>query len=79
MLYNPYLSVKYDAHINVEICANVKACKYIFKYVHKGSDRVSLRIIRENDNRGQNVIDLNSVNEIQEYRDARWVGSAKIC
>ena len=28
--YSPYLLARYDAHINVEICANVKACKYIF-------------------------------------------------
>ena len=62
--YSPYLSAKYDAHINVKICVNVKACKYIFKYVHKGSDRVSLRIIRENDNRGQNAAGLDSVNEV---------------
>lgn len=76
--YNPYLSAKYDAHINVEICANVKACKYIFKYVHKGSDRASLRIVRE-DGAGDNSIDSDPVDEIQEYRDARWVGSAEAC
>ena len=45
--YSPYLLAKYDAHINVEICANVKACKYIFKYVHKGGDRASLWIEQE--------------------------------
>ena len=64
MLYSLYLSIKYDAHINVEIYVNVKTCKYIFKYVHKSSDRVSLWIVRENDNRGQDVTDLDSVNEV---------------
>ena len=48
MSYNPYLSIRYNAYINIEIYANVKACKYIFKYVYKSSDRVSLRIKREN-------------------------------
>ncbi len=36
--YNPYLSTKYDCHINVEIVANVEAVKYIYKYVYKGHD-----------------------------------------
>ena len=74
--YNPYLTAKYDAHINVEICANVKACKYIFKYVHKGSDRASLRIQRDN---GADGVDQDPVDEVEEYREARWVGSAEAC
>ena len=36
----------------MEICANVKACKYIFKYVHKSSDRASLWIEQEHGNVG---------------------------
>lgn len=76
--YSPYLSAKYDAHINVEICANVKACKYIFKYVHKGSDRASLQIVPE-DQQGAGAAEADPVDEIQEYRDARWVGSAEAC
>ena len=31
--YNPYLSVKYNAHINGEICNSIKSCKYLYKYV----------------------------------------------
>ena len=29
--YNPWLSQKYDAHINVEVVASVKAVKYLYK------------------------------------------------
>ena len=29
--YNPYLLLKYNTHINVEICTSVSAYKYIFK------------------------------------------------
>ncbi|GBN27558.1 hypothetical protein AVEN_167654-1, partial [Araneus ventricosus] len=36
--YNLYLTKKYNAHINVEICSSIKSIKYIFKYVYKGHD-----------------------------------------
>ncbi|XP_077977577.1 uncharacterized protein LOC144433142 [Glandiceps talaboti] len=38
--YNPYLSTKYQAHINVEVCSSVTAVKYLYKYVYKGHDRI---------------------------------------
>jgi hypothetical protein len=37
--YSQYLCVKYDCHINVEICASIKAIKYIHKYVYSGGRR----------------------------------------
>ncbi len=33
--HNVYLSTKYDAHINVEVCNNIRVVKYLFKYVYK--------------------------------------------
>jgi hypothetical protein len=38
--YNPYLSTKYDCHLNVEVCSTIRAVKYLYKYVYKGHDRV---------------------------------------
>ena len=35
--YNPYLTAKFNAHINVEVCSSVSAVKYLYKYVYKGS------------------------------------------
>ena len=37
--YNAYLLLRYNAHINVEYCASVKAVKYLYKYIFKGHDR----------------------------------------
>lgn len=62
--YNPYLSKKFNAHIIVEITASVKCFGYIFKYVTKGPDRARVNVTNEE-------------NEITDFRDARWIGSAK--
>lgn len=60
--YNPWLLLKYDCHINVEICCSIKSVKYLYKYVYKGPDRVALEVqpdpIRD---------------EIRQFVDARWV------
>ena len=40
--YNPYLCLKFYAHVNVEICSTVRAVKYLYKYVYKGHDRAIL-------------------------------------
>ncbi|PIA60482.1 hypothetical protein AQUCO_00300169v1 [Aquilegia coerulea] len=50
-----------DCHINVEICASVRAVKYIHKYIYKGHDRTTMVVGAEDD-------------EIQQYLDARYVG-----
>lgn len=42
--YNPYLLLKYNAHINVEVCSNFKSYKYLFKYTYKGYDTATLEI-----------------------------------
>ncbi|ONM01415.1 hypothetical protein ZEAMMB73_Zm00001d030709 [Zea mays] len=64
--YNPYLLRHFNCHINVEACGSIKAVKYLFKYIYKGHDRASVVMrdaSKENDD----------VDEIQQYRDARWV------
>src|SRR5882762_5330383 len=46
--YNPYLSAKYDCRINVEVCASIKAVKYIHKYIYKGPDMATVRVGQTN-------------------------------
>jgi hypothetical protein len=45
--YNPYLSRKYHCHINVECAVSLRSFKYVFKYIHKGTDKASFDL-REN-------------------------------
>src|SRR5436190_1424376 len=61
--YNPYLTTKYDCHINVEICSSITAIKYLFKYVYKGHDRATVEV-RNND-------------EIGLYLDARYISASE--
>lgn len=42
--YNPYLSQKYNCHINVEVCTGITAVKYLYKYVYKASDKAVLTV-----------------------------------
>lgn len=42
--YNPYLTRRYKAHVNVEVCVTVKAVKHIHKYIYKCSDRTTVQI-----------------------------------
>ena len=42
--YNPFLSLKYNAHINVEVVISVSCVKYLYKYTCKDSDHVMIRL-----------------------------------
>ncbi|PIO58097.1 hypothetical protein TELCIR_20472, partial [Teladorsagia circumcincta] len=41
---NPYLILKYNCHINMEICGMISAVKYLYKYIYKGPDRANINI-----------------------------------
>ena len=88
--YNPYLSKRYNAHINVEVClllnntymkvcCSVRAFKYLYKYVYKGGDRTTVAVeLRNPENQPANANGLRrrdmENNEILQYLDARYVG-----
>ncbi|CAN1271712.1 ATP-dependent DNA helicase PIF1 [Linum perenne] len=57
--YNRNLIVKYQAHINVELCHRGRLIKYLFKYVTKGPDRSSV------------IADNRPLDEISQYLDCR--------
>ncbi|CAN1242014.1 ATP-dependent DNA helicase PIF1 [Linum perenne] len=61
--YNRDLVVKYQAHINVEICHKGQLIKYLFKYITKGPDRSEV------------TAEKRSQQEISQYLDCRSISS----
>ncbi|XP_044761985.1 uncharacterized protein LOC123319187 [Coccinella septempunctata] len=64
--YNPYLSMKYECHINIEVITSVGAVKYVFKYINKRPDAAVLQV------RDEFVFD-----EIKAYIDSRYISSGE--
>ena len=62
--YKPYLLLRYDAHINVEVCTSIQAVKYLYKYIHKGPDRARIEV-------------HNDMDEITNYLDSGYVTSSE--
>ncbi|XP_030060875.1 uncharacterized protein LOC115471313 [Microcaecilia unicolor] len=62
--YNPFLLLKYNSHINVEVCASIKSVKYLFKYVYKGHDCANV-VITEHKTQQHD--------EIKTFTDSRYV------
>ncbi|XP_004308422.1 PREDICTED: uncharacterized protein LOC101310942 [Fragaria vesca subsp. vesca] len=60
--YNPWLLLRYNCHINVEVCGSIKSVKYLYKYIYKGPDRVSLELQSNPE-----------FDEIRQFVNARWV------
>lgn len=67
--YNKHLLLKYNCHVNVEVCSSLKSIKYLHKYVYKGPDSASIRIAASNDGVES------TVDEIADYIETRYVGS----
>ncbi|OBZ84054.1 hypothetical protein A0J61_07890, partial [Choanephora cucurbitarum] len=59
--YNPYLSKKFKAHINVKCCQSVDPIKFINKYVYGDSDRTTLK-------------PSNNESEIERHLQGRYFG-----
>ena len=68
--YNPYLSLKFDAHINLESCSSVKSVKYLYKYVYKGYDSTNIKATTVSDGSTKSTVD-----EIATYLDMRYISA----
>ena len=60
ILYNLQLTRKYSTHINIEVCAFINTIKYIYKYIYKGTDYITLKL-------------ANKYNKIIQYLNSRYI------
>jgi len=88
--YNPYLTMRYQCHINVEVCSSITAVKYLYKYVYKGHNR-ALAVVQPKAGAllatmpqavaggadGNNV--LAARDEVQNYLDGRYINGSEAC
>ena len=70
--YNRDLLVKYQCHMNVEICCHARSLKYLFKYCLKGSDRATVEITNKNTVSNSTSPDAPK-DEIQAFFDGRYI------
>ena len=70
--YNTKLLLKYQGHINMELCNQSSSIKYLFKYIHKGYDRIAARIVPFQ--QPQQPVD-----EIKQYLDCRYISPCEAC
>lgn len=66
--YNPALSFRYQCHLNTEICTSLGSIKYLFKYITKPADHLSVRLSANG-----TVDGLPGRDEVTEYIDGRYV------
>ncbi|KAG0633691.1 hypothetical protein HOY80DRAFT_896105, partial [Tuber brumale] len=66
--HNQYLSKRYDAHINVEVCSSIKGVKYIYK----SGDKVNISIGQQNS--AKELID-----EVKNYLDTQYIFPPEEC
>jgi hypothetical protein len=74
--YNTRLLLKYQAHINMEWCNQSTSIKYLFKYIHKGYDRITARLLPS---QNHTRVIQQPVDEIKHYLDCRYISPSEAC
>ncbi|OAV99820.1 hypothetical protein PTTG_25306 [Puccinia triticina 1-1 BBBD Race 1] len=63
--YCPFLSRAFNCHINVEIPVNTSAIKYLYKYITKGHDRLTM-LVDDGD-------------EVKSFLEGRYISAPEAC
>ncbi|XP_072081040.1 uncharacterized protein [Arachis hypogaea] len=71
--YNPELLLKFGCHINVEYTCQTSSIKYLFKYVQKGNDHVTVTLYNTGDPSEATQV----VEEIRNYYDCRYISACE--
>lgn len=74
--YNPYLLKRFGSHINVEICSEINAVKYIYKYIYKGFDAAIVECVHQGPN-GEHI--LLKYDEVGHYLEGRYLSPIEAC
>lgn len=72
--YKPYLTRKYNCHINVEITSGVRAVEYTYKYIYKGEDRALAEVRALPVGQPAQPVD-----DIEHYINARYITVYHAC
>ncbi|KAF0706718.1 hypothetical protein AaE_013980 [Aphanomyces astaci] len=64
--HNQVMSLRYDCHINVEVCSTIASVKYMYKYVYKGGDKADVAVTC-----GDEVTNYSSMRYVS-YTEACW-------
>ncbi|XP_031267552.1 uncharacterized protein LOC116125987 [Pistacia vera] len=74
--YNINLMVKYDGHINIEICNQHRSIKNLFKYVNKGPDRIKVSMeVAKNNEGSYGCTNITEDHEIKAYVDCKYISA----
>jgi hypothetical protein len=78
--FNPFLSLRYNCHIHVEVCSSVAAVKYLYKYVYKGHDRAMVEVHERAGGAvadGQQAAQVVARDEVKAHLDGRYVSAGE--
>jgi len=66
--------MRYQAHVNTKYCNKSNSIKYLFKYVNKGLNMATMKII----NGTTKDEEKTNVDEINNYYDCRYLSSCEV-
>ncbi|CAG8494584.1 7778_t:CDS:1 [Cetraspora pellucida] len=73
MLYNAFLLLKLNSHINVEVASTLHVISYLYKYIYKGPDQAKITIYMDNNDNNESEHQI--TDEIKDYLNAHYLSA----